>query len=81
MIRHGYVKFQELSEDSKKFVNEYSSLHEFCTLSEEDQYSGIRELLEHLLIIDPKKRWDAQTALQESTFLQETIHTTTSSSN
>ncbi len=77
--RQGKVDTHDLSEDSKSFINECLSFNEFCSLSEEDQYSGIRELLEHLLIIDPSKRWDAQTALRESRFIQQhaTISTAT----
>lgn len=81
--RNGLIKQSELSEDSKKFINECLCFNEFFTLSEADQYSGIRELLEHLLIIDPARRWDANTALRESSFLQDTAsaQTTSTSSN
>lgn len=55
-FRDGGVRVEDLSRESRRFVEETPSLDSYFSLSLEDRRSGIVELMRHLLDIDPAHR-------------------------
>ncbi len=51
------MRVEDLSRESRRFVEDTPSLESYFSLSLEDRRSGIVELMRHLLDIDPAHRY------------------------